>query len=125
MRRIESENGPSKIDVFNAALSGDQEAIEYISLQALGGNEGAKLVIGKIDEMVASGEIKIFNHKPGTKSESTPDIIFVIKHPILSLRTKVRQELVGLDWALPPGKSTIEEFPTLPLQEAAKKFQRQ
>ena len=48
------------------------------------------------------------------------EALFVVTHPIKSVRAGARQFLVGLDMNLasPPNGSTIEEFPHLKISEA-------
>lgn len=48
------------------------------------------------------------------------NIFFILTHPIQSLRTKTRQIEVAIEHSMPPQGSTIEEFPELPIEEAAR-----
>jgi hypothetical protein len=50
--------------------------------------------------------------------------LFVLTHLGEALTTKRRQVLVGLDMELPPDDSTVEEFPNLPVVEAAKRIKQ-
>lgn len=47
-------------------------------------------------------------------------ILFIATHPALSLRTKERQLAVAIEQKAPPHASTWEEFPKLPLADAAR-----
>ncbi len=48
------------------------------------------------------------------------DALFVATHPVLSLRAKATQIFVAIEHEAPPHTSTWEEFPELPLADAAK-----
>ena len=48
------------------------------------------------------------------------NVLFVATHPALSLRAKARQLAVTLEREAPPHTSTWEEFPELPLADAAR-----
>lgn len=48
------------------------------------------------------------------------NILFVASHLILSLKTRERQLAVGMELKAPPNSSTWEDFPRLPLTDAAK-----
>lgn len=106
--------------VIEAAEAGDLQAIHEVSLKALGGDKEAQEIINRIDSQVRNGELEIIE---GNIIRQVSDVGFILRHPRLALRTKIRQELVGLEHALPPHTSTVEDFCTLPLQEAAKLLQ--
>ncbi|MFZ3301381.1 MAG: hypothetical protein WA152_01555 [Microgenomates group bacterium] len=48
------------------------------------------------------------------------NIFFYFKHPIDTIRIKSRQLAVAIEHSAPPVGSTVEEFPQLPVQDAAK-----
>lgn len=48
------------------------------------------------------------------------EALFIITHPKASLETKMRQVEVTIEAGGPPTGSTIEEFPELPISQAAK-----
>lgn len=48
------------------------------------------------------------------------NIFFILAHPIRTLQTKARQAEVAIEHASPPPGSTVEDFPLLPVQKAAK-----
>ena len=110
------EQRVSKSAILEAAFDGDLQAIEYISHQALAGNEGAKLIVNHIDMRVASGEIVLKNAQ------------FKVENPKIGLielaKAAVTQVLVSIEGRMPPVGSTIEEFPTLPVKEAAMLLRR-
>jgi len=47
------------------------------------------------------------------------EALFVVTHPKASLEVKLRQVEVAIGAGGPPASSTIEEFPELPISEAA------
>ena len=47
------------------------------------------------------------------------EALFVVTHPKASLEAKLRQVEVAIEAGGPPAGSTIEEFPELPISEAA------
>lgn len=48
------------------------------------------------------------------------NIFFILAHPIQTLRAKSRQVGVAIEHASPPAGSNFEDFPELPVQDAAK-----
>ena len=52
------------------------------------------------------------------------DILFIVFHPLLSLRAKGRQVAAAIELQAPPITSTWEDYPNLPLAEAAKQLRR-
>jgi len=48
------------------------------------------------------------------------NVLFVVTHPALSLRAKIRQTAVAIEHQAPPHTSTFEEFTELPLADAAR-----
>ena len=47
------------------------------------------------------------------------EALFVVTHPKASLEARLRQVEVAIEAGGPPTGSTIEEFPVLPVSEAA------
>lgn len=48
------------------------------------------------------------------------NILFIISHPLNALRARIRQIEVGIEYSAPPAGETIEGFPELTVQNAAK-----
>lgn len=96
MRRVDSETNFSQDTVFNAALSGDRDALEYVSLQAMGGNEDAKNVVNQIDSQgVRIVRIKGNAQQPHNDSYGKGPSF--LKNPVGFVREKIKHELFGLD----------------------------
>lgn len=53
------------------------------------------------------------------RSMKSSEVFYALAHPGKAIATKLKQIGVGCDFISPPDKSTIEEFPLLPLDEAA------
>ncbi|PIP53321.1 hypothetical protein COX08_01550 [Candidatus Beckwithbacteria bacterium CG23_combo_of_CG06-09_8_20_14_all_34_8] len=51
---------------------------------------------------------------------SLREVLFCVAHPRDAIRTKIRQFDVSIDAAQAPTGTTIEEFPKLPISQAAK-----
>jgi hypothetical protein len=50
---------------------------------------------------------------------SLKETLFLIRHPRAAVEAKLRQAEVSIEVAGPPDGSTIEEFPELPISQAA------
>lgn len=48
------------------------------------------------------------------------ELLFIATHPLTATKVKLRQFMVAIEHQAPPSSSTFEEFPELPLNEAAK-----
>lgn len=98
------------------------EALTELSGIAMGSSHPlAQELVEKIDDKVSSGELALSAQAPNKDKPSfLYEAAYVVTHPILSLRTKMRQDAVGLDLEAPPHTSTWEEFPELSISQAAK-----
>lgn len=50
---------------------------------------------------------------------SIKDTLFIITHPLAAAEARIRQAQVAIEVGGPPAGSTIEDFPELPVSEAA------
>ena len=47
------------------------------------------------------------------------EVLYCLAHPVVAVKTATRQMLVGFEFSGPPVGSTTEEFPLLPVSQAA------
>ncbi len=108
-------------ELNRAIRSGDPDAwaaLEVLSLMAMSGNPEVEKLVNQIDQDVKFGLLKMPPFPEATTYEDDTDLSFFLFHPLLAIRIKMKQIMVGLDHELPPHTSTIEEFPTLSLYNA-------
>lgn len=94
------------------------EALDILSRLAQSGDKGICHLLNQIDQDVQLGLIKMPPYPESEVDSVNVDQAFFLTHPILALRTKIKQVMVSLDHELPPHTSNIEDFPNLPLYEA-------
>lgn len=108
-------------ELNRAIRSGDPDAwgaLEVLSLMAMSGDPEVQRLVNQIDQDVQLGLLKMPPFPETTTYEDDTDLSFILFHPLLAIRIKMKQIMVGLDHELPPYTSTIEEFPSLPLYKA-------
>lgn len=108
-------------ELNRAIRSGDPDAwsaLEALSHMAMSGSPEVQRLVNQIDQDVQLGLLKMPPFPKTTIYEDDTDLSFILFHPLLAIRIKMKQIMVGLDQELPPHTSTIEEFPTLILWEA-------
>lgn len=95
-------------------------ALEKLSKIAAGGHLKAQEQIRLIDEEVTTGELTLPNPPKNPKTSSLlRKAFFIVAHPLLSLRTMRRQTMVAIEEESPPHTSNFEDFPGLPVSQAA------
>lgn len=117
----EEERNAVVNDLFQKVIDMNDEsllALEKLSGMAMGGDEQARERISQIEELVEEGGL-IFTEAVDSRA-NFKDVLFVATHPILSLRTRLRQVCVAIERGAPPFGSTIEDFPDLTLADAAR-----
>ncbi|MBI2310575.1 hypothetical protein HYU90_01990 [Candidatus Collierbacteria bacterium] len=95
-------------ELNRAIRSGDPDAwnaLEVLSLMAMSGNSEVQRLVNQIDQDVRLGIIKMPPFPETTTYEDDTDLSFFLFHPLLAIKTKIKQV-------------KDKEFPTLPLYEA-------
>lgn len=108
-------------ELNRAIRSGDPDAwgaLEALSLLAMSGDPEVQRLVNQIDQDVQLGLLKMPPFPETATSQDDTDFSFFLSNPLLAIRIKMKQIIVGLDHELPPHTSTIEEFPTLSLYNA-------
>ena len=103
--------------LYTKAVGGDLESGGELSKIALGGNQTARELVFKMDQVLSGDTAQI----PAeiNKTMGKADIIFCLTHLKEAFEAWSRQNEVALEITSPPAGSTFEEFPELPLSEAA------
>jgi len=120
-----TESGaPHMYQLYSMVIDrGSLGALQELSSMAMGGSESpiggrARQLVDRIDGAVSAGELALLpDEKP---SPLVPDSVFLLIHPINTLRTVRRQFVVGLGTEGPPAGHTIEGFSELPLARASR-----
>ena len=128
LRTNDSKNQIFVEDLYNKIKTSSEDslqALNELSGIAMGGNKQARKFIYEIDNAVQDGELTLPSEKlPETSkvkiTSKLSDVIFIVSHPLLSLRTARRRFFVSLDMENPPSNSTIERFYMSPLAKSAK-----
>jgi len=103
-------------EAYRLALEGNQLGLEILSSYANGNDvdvRARKFIHDIEDREIIFGEEE---HPPAGKRSNLIDIL---RHPITSIRTKMRQLEVSCDLAGAPSGSTQEDFPDLSLKDAS------
>lgn len=114
-RRFSSTTPPTELArAIRASHPDAWEALDLLSRLAMSGDADVREILNHIDQDVELGLIRLPAYPEAVPAEADPNLAFLLIHPILALKTKIRQVLVGLDHTPPPFTSTVEEFPNLP-----------
>ena len=108
-------------ELNRAIRSGDPDAwgaLEALSLLAMSGDPEIQRLVNQIDQDVRLGLLKMPPFPETTTAPDDTNVSFFLFHPLLAIRVKMKQIMIGLDHELSPHTSTIEGFTNLPLYEA-------
>ena len=84
----------------------------------MSGDPEIQRLVNQIDQDVRLGLLKMPPFPETTTAPDDTNVSFFLFHPLLAIRVKMKQIMVGLDHELSPHTSTIEGFPNLPLYQA-------
>jgi hypothetical protein len=114
---------PKRFDLWKLVPGPVMDLVETMTLQLLVRTDGVNPPSGYTQEEFL--KLNVFEATKLLKTGKIPDKIWrkedfgqIIFHPIESIRTKTRQELVGNDQAFAPVGSNQEDFPNLRIAEA-------
>ncbi len=103
------------MDLHARAIGGDKRAWQEL-VSIAGGRNDLRLPRELVKDLENSGA----SFEEDIKPEAASDIVYAITHPVNFLRAKVRQIEVSIEHASPPVASNFEDFPNLPVAEAAR-----
>jgi len=115
---IEAQRQAYLESLYTQALCGNIDACEELSKIALGGFKFAQELVQKMDERLS---LKTDLNIPSTKIEiqTWKERLFCLTHPKAAVEAKLRQIETSIEATDPPADSTFEEFPELPVSQAA------